>query len=216
MNKKTRKHTNQEKDSRSEFLYVSTPIHTSPPKIALDYIRLWTKRLARGHTLRYVSVGLVVIIVGGISFNTVEFIGKSMSHSEITRTTTATIDPYEVLLSITNDPDTYVLFDLRNSEAYAAGHIIRALNVSLDKEELLRHAAAAKERIIVLYSHSQFAQDPFDAYQILSENGYRARVLAVGWNEWAHMNTLWIPDDQWSKYNISDYIQESSIEDAAL
>lgn len=94
-----------------------------------------------------------------------------------------------------------VIVDIRSKKDYNAGHIVTSINIpvygsvlineegNLDADSLL---ASFKEKIkvdslIIIYGPNSYSSLPSDVATILTVAGKKAKPLAVGWEEWEHL-----------------------------
>lgn len=145
---------------------------------------------------------------GGFSFS-----GKQKSSIE-------EFDPMALVSNIRSNKNGFILVDIRSAKDYEKGHIKKAVSVPVYSKEMLNIDGSLNERkirdafrdviaqrkIIILYGDSAYSTYPGVVAQII-KGSERAKVLSVGWNEWAHFKNIWVPEGQWSEFNINDYIQ---------
>lgn len=129
--------------------------------------------------------------------------------------------PYEpmfLLEQIRSGSQDYLLIDIRTLKEYEAGHIKTAVSMPVYGTELLnvdksinggliRKAVNNKfpnKKEIIVYGHSQNSSI---AHEVASSIGGNAKALGIGWNEWAHFKTFWVPETQWDEIDINEYIQ---------
>lgn len=67
-----------------------------------------------------------------------------------------------------------------------------------------------KNKEIIVYGLTRFSSINDEAVLAFRKDGFHARVLAVGWNEWAHMITYWLPEPEWKTIQIQRYISASN------
>ena len=78
-------------------------------------------------------------------------------------------------------PDTYMVIDMRDSAAFALGHIDGA--VLIPQEELeINHETLPKDKLLVIYCRSGILSD--DVAAKLREDGYQAVNLVGGYVQW--------------------------------
>ncbi len=136
-----------------------------------------------------------------------------------TRVSSSKMDPVVLLGMIKkNNPD-YVLIDVRSASEFDQGHIKTAVSVpvygtqflradgSIDKKGLKEAFAKATKdkKQIVLYGQSQYSAYPEVIIEALRLKN--AQVLSVGWNEWMHFKNLWLPESDWNRIDVRDYVQ---------
>lgn len=131
------------------------------------------------------------------------------------------VDPYELLLRLKNHKNDFILIDLRTNQEYQKGHISTAINISGYKSpEDLTFSSDQKKRVkgmfsplyskgkqIVLYAQTSYSQTPSLVANLIGHTG-QVSILGIGYNEWAHMKTLWVPEAEWSSINPDDFVQD--------
>lgn len=152
------------------------------------------------------------------SFSVLQTSGLSFKGKQ--KNTIEKFDPMALVSNIKSNHNGYVLVDIRSRADYEAGHIKKAVSVPVYNKEMLNKDGSLNEgkirdafkdvreqkKLIILYADSSFSIYPDIIVSILG--GFQnVKVLAVGWNEWAHFKNMWVPESQWSTFNINDYIQ---------
>ncbi len=150
------------------------------------------------------------------SFGNIGFLSFTQSGKTVP---SAKTDPVVLLGMIMKNNLDYVLIDVRSAAEFDSGHIKTAVSVpvygtnfiradgSIEKNGLrdMFNKATKGKRKIILYGQSQYSTYPETVIKALGLRN--AEVLSVGWNEWMHFKNLWLPEDQWNKVNIRDYVQ---------
>lgn len=169
------------------------------------------------------SAVLFVFLVGGINmrFSLPSFSLPTFSVAEIStgsNSSSVKYDPVILLDKIKKGEHDYALIDIRSFDEYEEGHIKTALSMpvygtNLIKEDgsldrgLIKKAIEEKskdKKTIIIYGHSQHSSVSEKVASIL---GKKSQVLSVGWNEWAHFKTLWVPEGMWNEVDLSSFIQ---------
>lgn len=188
-------------------------------------------RKPREFLLLFISAMLISVVitaiainavVGGINFKltTPSFVIPGFGGAEIStgRNNLVKFDPMALVEKIKKADDDYVLVDIRSGREYENGHIKTAISIpigtkgfikpngSLDRGLIRKtiNQKASKKSEIIIYSDSQYTSYPEIVAQIL---GNKAKVLAIGWNEWANFKNLWVPESSWDNINIDDFVQ---------
>lgn len=133
---------------------------------------------------------------------------------------TASIDPYILVSAIKRNDKGYVIIDVRSKKEFDQGHIQTAQSYpmydalekwtgGIDTKDQITKAARAipPNTTVVVYGHFANSALPQLVAQKLQAKGKKAYVLAVGWNEFAHMSNVWIPEAAWRDVDIQKYIQ---------
>jgi len=170
---------------------------------------------------------LITLITGGInirySMPSIGFPNLSLPNIAGAQLSTGSTSefPYEpifLLEDIRKGSDDYLLIDIRTLKEYEDGHIKTAVSMpvygtdllmedkSVDKG-LIRKAVNSKfanKKMVIVYGHSQNSSI---AYEVAGAIGGNAKALGIGWNEWAHFKTFWVPESEWDNVDINEYIQ---------
>ncbi len=155
-----------------------------------------------------------------ISFSTPTFFMSSMPSIELFsgNSTTSRMDPIDLLNLIKENNKDYALIDVRSAKEFNEGHIKTAVSVPvyntnlIDKNGKLNMGEIKSQinnltkgkKMIVVYGRTQFSNYPS---QIAAKLGKKGQALGVGWNEFAHFKTLWVPESMWDTVDIQNYIQ---------
>lgn len=158
----------------------------------------------------------VNISVPAYSFGAPSFLSFSGNSS---RVLASKMDPVVLLGMIKKNSSDYVLIDVRSANEFNQGHIKTAISIpvygtkflradgSIDKKGLKEAFAKSikNKKQIVLYGQSQYSAYPEVIIKALKLKN--AQVLSVGWNEWMHFKNLWIPESEWNRIDINNYVQ---------
>ena len=218
---------NNKKPSKSKNIYVDTPIHTSPNKnisVDLRIIRRLAFPLMCGFVIGifgYLAGGALVRYFSGQSTKQVNesavqvqktFIDNHLREDVIKSAEVISqmyFDPYTLLTEIKENKNTVTLLDVRPDSEYRNGHIMGAISVPFSgQSDLLNKTLKYKNKRIIIYGGSAYSTDPLKAFTILLKNNFDARMLAVGWNEWKHLSTVWLPESQWTAIDINNFIKK--------
>ncbi len=206
----------------SLFDFVFLSIRSRYKKSPLEFFVLFLG----GFLLSVLCSALILLIVfqkvdvnisaPAYSFGVPSFLSFSQSSKTVSSVKT---DPVVLLSMIIKNNTDYVLIDVRSAGEFDQGHIKTAVSVpvygtkflradgSIEKKGLkdaFKNVTKGKEKVI-LYGQSQYSTYPDTVVKALGLKN--AEVLSVGWNEWMHFKNLWLPEDQWNKVNIRDYVQ---------
>ena len=95
-----------------------------------------------------------------------------------------------------------VIVDIRPVNEYIAGHIVTAINIPVYGTNLVSKAGdidpatirevfknyVTNDKLLVVYAQNSYATIPTDIAAVLSEGETKVKALAVGWEEWKHLN----------------------------
>jgi len=117
-----------------------------------------------------------------------------------------------------------VLVDIRSKKAYDAEHIKKAINIPVEpKEDKPDDIEALDERIssfkdaarsgkmIVIYDENAYSVQTYKIAYILLTKKIDVKILRIGWNEFRHLQTFWLPEKLWNKVNIIDFIEGTAV-----
>lgn len=131
------------------------------------------------------------------------------------------VDPYEVLLRLKNHKNDFILVDIRSREEYEKGHILSSINIpGYSKADDLSLSASQKEKVermfsalysdnkqIIIYAQTSYSTIPLEIAKLLGHTN-EISLLKIGYNEWAHMKTLWVPEAEWTSINPDEFVQD--------
>lgn len=134
---------------------------------------------------------------------------------------TAIYDPMILLEKIKKGDRDYKLVDIRSFDEYDQGHIKTAISIpvygtNLIKKDgsldigLVKRSFREKTRgakLVIIYGQTQFSAYPQQVASSIDRGGSKLKVLSIGWNEWAHFKTLWVPENRWDNVDPAEYIQ---------
>lgn len=125
------------------------------------------------------------------------------------------IDSYYDPVDIVLKKEVVTIVDIRSSEVFAEGHIRNAVNipVTIQNREILNEAEIIAQvsqlnskTPIVIYGENNYSSDPWIAAELFDTLNYPVRVLRVGWNEFSHFTSFWLPERLSNEINIIDFI----------
>jgi hypothetical protein len=64
----------------------------------------------------------------------------------------------------------------------------------------------AKGQMVVVYGHFGASALPDTVTRMLAADGLSVAHLTVGWNEFAHMSALWMPEELWRVLRIDQLV----------
>lgn len=128
-------------------------------------------------------------------------------------------DPFALATLIKKNDHGYTLVDVRSKEVFENAHIKTAVSVPVFNTSIIQKDGSVNARmvnrafsnimktdkIIILYGDSAYSQYPLDVASVLGNE--RVKVLAVGFNEWAHLQSIWVPEKYWGTFNPADLVQ---------
>lgn len=132
-------------------------------------------------------------------------------------------DPMFLIHELKKNKMELVLIDIRSKEEYKKGHIKKAFNLpvveekknqdgfGIDENKLLYdlNKLASKSTTVIIYGQTSYSELPYFITEKLLRKGYILKILSVGWNEWYHFSNFWIPEKDWNKVNINDFVEVS-------
>lgn len=166
----------------------------------------------KGITAKKAIFGLigVLIVVSGLLLLYVSIASSEKQNwQEITN---YYYDPIDLVLY---DPDIQ-LVDVRSAEAYKEGHINGAINIPVDFEDgrinnsddiIEQFSELKNEPEIVIYGENNYTLRTVRVAELLEKHNVHPKVLRVGWTEFFHFQTFWLPEEISSKVNILNYIE---------
>lgn len=116
------------------------------------------------------------------------------------------VDKYDPLLlasKLKKKEGEFQIIDIRPVSEYLAGHITGAINVpvygtstvtkdgDIDSQALKEsfRPYLLSDKLIIIYAQNSYSTIPTDIASLLSSTGKRVKALAVGWEEWYHLNS---------------------------
>lgn len=143
------------------------------------------------------------------NMNTISFMGKRSTQKNTDVSFTGDkLDPY-MLVQFMDMKKNIIIADLRPATDYQKGHIKDAKSFSTKEFEAQykKEHSVNKNTLVILYSDTQYSTDTSMLASRLKGKGYHVVPLAVGWNEWRHFPTFWVPESQWNSFSIDNYIE---------
>jgi len=122
----------------------------------------------------------------------------------------AVYDPVRLKNEVKTQSNRALLIDLRNSKEFTKGHIKASVSLPWtgDLNTWLREFRKlnSKNKAIVIYEHSQVSVAPQELALYLRKTGLSAYYLAIGYNEWRHFHTFWLPESEWGDWQVEQYV----------
>ena len=157
----------------------------------------------------YIFVGVLIVVVGILLvYSTMNKARQSEWHD----VTNNYYDPIDLVLY---DPDIQ-LVDIRSANNYKEGHIKKAINIPVDFEDgemnnadrvVQQFSELGDKSEIVIYGENNYTLRTLRVALLLEENNINVKILRVGWTEFFHFQTFWLPEEISSKVNILNYIE---------
>lgn len=155
-------------------------------------------------TTVFLSVVITAIVLFSISISTSTNNWEDISDEYY--------DPIDIILY---NPDIQ-LVDIRQAEIYKEGYIKDAINIPADFEKgdiknaqeiLHSFSKLGDETQIVIYGENSYTLRTVAVARLLEQQNIQVKVLRVGWTEFFHFQTFWLPEELSSKVNILNYIE---------
>lgn len=124
------------------------------------------------------------------------------------------LDPF-MLVQALGKKQGVTIIDLRTQKEFDKEHILTAVNVpakegSTEYKDVRKTIDAVKvKQPVILYQDTTYSVEPKIISQQLKKEGYEAVELAIGWNEWRHFTTMWLPESQWDTVSIDKFVESS-------
>ena len=83
----------------------------------------------------------------------------------------------------------------------------------LNKDEIVKSANQMRGRndFILIYGENEYSLLSSEVAALLNENGIKEKLLSVGWNEFRHFSTFWLPENLNARIDIVDYIEGDEV-----
>jgi rhodanese-related sulfurtransferase len=131
-------------------------------------------------------------------------------------------DPFILAQKIGKHDATITIVDVRSAQEFNKGHIRTAINIpsytSLnaieDTEvatgELVTSFQSLSGKQIIIYGSSAGSTIPSSLAAVLQKQNIHVHILGIGWNEWRHMKTIWVPQSAWDTFDVMQYVEENN------
>lgn len=163
---------------------------------------------------RYFKLGLIIVVSGIFSW----FIFRQLSLWQVSRAINSQIspitsfDPLELKNELQKQSQSLLLVDIRSRTDYNRGHLKTAINLpwkkKLDSWWNQLNQQKINNKTIVLYEYSAASTSPQELAVYLRKQGLAAYYLSIGYNEWRHFHTFWMPDKEWGTWEVDRFIEE--------
>ncbi|MFA9288250.1 MAG: rhodanese-like domain-containing protein [Weeksellaceae bacterium] len=133
------------------------------------------------------------------------------------------VDPNVLIQQMSAEKKTIILVDIRAAEDYKKAHILDAVNIpvafdaktnSIKKDADLKKGfkKLGKNQEIIIYGENSYSQIPETVAFNLGSEGIPVQVLTIGFNEFRHFSTFWLPEKLWGKVRVEDFITGETVE----
>ncbi len=172
--------------------------------------RNWEKKVEI--RLKHLIILSSVFMIGIAGILLLFFRMSNQSNPSWQQVSGAYFDPIDVIKSNRQ----IQLVDIRAAEDFREGHMKGAVNIPVEfekgninnKEDMLRRFSELKsEPEIVLYGENSYTLQTARTAEFLERENIRVKILRIGWTEFFHFQTFWIPEKLSSTINILDYIE---------
>lgn len=160
---------------------------------------------------KLLKLGLMVLLSALFTFILVRALSLYRLRTQLVAQTPllSVYDPVRLKNQLKNQKTELLLIDLRPKKDFKKGRIKTAVNVTWnnDLSAWLKHFKQLQTRgkTIILYEYSQASVLPQELTLYLKKTGYRAYYLAIGYNEWRHFYTFWLPEPEWSAWQPEEF-----------
>lgn len=110
-------------------------------------------------------------------------------------------DPLLLASKLRKNESDFEIIDIRNANDFKSGHIITAKNLpvydtpivnksgDLDAETVKKafEIYLKSDKFLIIYAQNAYSTIPNDVANILSSGSKKVKVLAIGWEEWLHL-----------------------------
>lgn len=116
------------------------------------------------------------------------------------------LEPTELIEILKNKKEGIQLVDVRDINSFKKEHIKGAVYFS--SIDHFKKKFFDKKIIFIIYGNYSLEKRPIElAYQLV-KNGFKVKVLTIGYNEFRHLKVYWLPQSQWDKFQQADFIEE--------
>lgn len=155
---------------------------------------------------RIFRLGLIILISALLTFILVRQVSLWRLRFQLTAETPflSIYDPVRLKDQLKKGDQELLLVDLRPKKEFRSGHIKTAVNIPWQNDlsawlkQLKQHET--KGKTIILYEYSQASALPQELALYLKKDRQDAYYLAIGYNEWRHFYTFWLPESQWGAW----------------
>lgn len=172
-----------------------------------------------------VSFVLLRILINGVDIK-VLIPSFSIPNLELIKTSSissvmSVYDPMILLEKIKKGDKDYKLIDIRSFDEFEQGHIKTAISIPVYGTNLIKKDGsldaglikrsfkekAGSTNLVIIYGHTEFSTYTKQVASLIDKGGNRVKALLIGWNEWAHFKTLWVPEKEWNSVDPAKFIQ---------
>lgn len=155
---------------------------------------------------KWLKLGLLILLSATVTFIVVHQIALLRLRSQLVAKMPllSVYDPVRLKNRLKLGDKDMLIIDLRSKKEFKKGHVRSAINVAWQEDigawlkQLKKQPL--KSKTIILYEHSQASVLPQELSLYLKKEGYSAYYLAIGYNEWRHFYTFWLPEKDWSSW----------------
>lgn len=111
-------------------------------------------------------------------------------------------DPLLLASKLRKKDKDFTLIDIRSKEDFIKGHIITAVNLPVFGTDLISKNGDLNEpevkkmmgrylegdNLVIIYGQNSYSTIPMEISMLLAKRFPNVKPLAVGWEEWAHLN----------------------------
>lgn len=130
------------------------------------------------------------------------------------------VDPYRVLIGLSEGREDIILVDIRSEKAYDVKHIKNTYNAPFLDEKgsynssFVKNIASIQKRAggskkLVLLPYSYYSTSGKEAILQLEKNSISAELLNIGWNELYNLPNMWVPEEKWNTIRFQDMIEHA-------
>lgn len=119
------------------------------------------------------------------------------------KVTSSKYDPLLLADKLRKNEAEFALVDIRPADEFDKGHILTAINIpvygteAINKKGDLDSATIKKlfadyistDKVVIIYAQNSYATLPLDIVTVLQPKSSNMKVLAVGWEEWLHLQS---------------------------
>jgi rhodanese-related sulfurtransferase len=151
------------------------------------------------------TTGAALIIFSGNLI--AQFVPKPVQKVESSQTvkTPVEVSKYDPLLlasKLKKNESDFELVDVRSASDFGHGHIINAINIPVYSTDMVGKSGdlnrdsikkafekfVKTDKFLIIYAQNAYSTIPSDIAAILGTGDKKVKALAVGWEEWLHLN----------------------------
>lgn len=188
----------------------------------------WQERLihfySKYRSFIFVAVGLIIFSIGLyfiLNRNIVRTPGRTYSTNEIEEFMNLQSELYYDPVNYFVYNEDIQLVDIRRKENFQKEHISSSINIPVEidkanpseivnKEELIEaFKKLDSEKTIVIFGENTNSLVPSKLAGLLAEKHIAVKVMTIGWNEFRHLHTFWLPEQLWGKVNVLEFVESN-------